>query len=244
MRALLLIFCVSLSTLLQADESSCLPSNWDGYWTGSIKSCFLDDISNKQKTIQRIAPSYFDVNKLFSNTKANCNRIIRELEVQNEIAEEGYYSCLQSSYDHVLSKLTVSGKPSQLVEMYDWSHIDDCSVTYLKSTDSSTYLDILNRHLDWGARDLPKTVINGDCHFKVSNTDSVILYEGNDTWLSGKYFFYIKQREGADINVSAQPNPTYSHAQWNVTDSAKLTSMSNSKSCFESEQIQICITYK
>ena len=244
MRVISLLLTVLISAYVHANDQNCIPEDWDGYWNGSIKSCFLEDISYKERTIKKLAPSYFDDAELFSNTKTACNRHIRELEFQNELAEEGYFACLQNTYKFILNKLTKNGVSTRLNELIDWEQINVCRVTYLNSNNGNTHDGVLKKHLGWDESELPKIVIDGNCQLKVTGVDSVILYEGTETWTNGKYFFYIKHRDGNEISVSAQPNPTYSHAQWNVSDSVKLISINNTQSCLGTAQIKICMSQK
>ena len=133
---------------------------------------------------------------------------------------------------------------SETLEDVQWSKVTHCTATYYHPS-VQTYTGKLLAGTDgWKTIDFPKTVIDGECHVKGRN-DHLVVYEGKQEWSAGRHFFYVNYLEYTDsYSINGQPKPSYSHAQWNITESARLVVMDGDNECFISDEIKICFSRK
>lgn len=127
---------------------------------------------------------------------------------------------------------------SDTLEDIDWSEVNHCTATYYHTSVQTFTGKLLAGTDGWKTTDFPKTVIDGECHVK-GGYDHVVVYEGKQEWTPGRHFFYINYLEDTDnYSINGQSDPSYSHAQWNITESALL--VVNNTVCFISDEIHIC----
>lgn len=127
-------------------------------------------------------------------------------------------------------------------KLYDasWLDVNHCKITYLLPSIQTITGKRLSGMAGWEVKDFPKTVINGECHIQ-SRQDYLIIYEGNKEWSGVGYFFYVNYLESTDTySIHGQPNPEYTHAQWNITEDAILDVIDSTTGCFISHEIKIC----
>jgi hypothetical protein len=136
----------------------------------------------------------------------------------------------------------VSVTKTATFEEVDWAEVTHCKATYYLPS-VQTYTGRLLAGTDgWKTTDFPKTVIDGECHVK-GRYDHVVVYEGKREWSADRHFFYINYLEDTDsFSINGQPNPSYSHAQWNITESALLKVIDSTTGCFMSDEVQVCFS--
>lgn len=127
------------------------------------------------------------------------------------------------------------------LEDVQWSKVTHCIATYYNPSVQTYTGKSLAGTDGWKTTDFPKTVVDGECHVK-GHYDHMVVYEGKREWSAGRYFFYLNYLDDSDTySINGQPDPSSSHAQWNITENAILDS---TKGCFVSDEFQLCFFSK
>ena len=133
------------------------------------------------------------------------------------------------------------------LEDVQWSKVTHCQATYYHPS-VQTYTGKYIAGTDgWKTTDFPKTVVDGECHVNGRSSygryGHVVVYEGRQELSAGRHFFYVNYLEDTDTySINGQSDPSYSHAQWNITESALLDLLDSTTGCFISDEIEICFS--
>lgn len=136
----------------------------------------------------------------------------------------------------------VSATKTATFEEVDWGKVTHCKATYYFHSVKTYTGRILEGTDGWKTTDFPKTVIDGECHID-GRYDHVVVLEGKQAWSAGQHFFFVSYLEDTDsFSINGQPDPSYSHAQWNITESALLKVIDSTTGCFMSDEVQVCFS--
>lgn len=120
--------------------------------------------------------------------------------------------------------------------------VSNCKATYKLAAVKSKSGSYVTAHKGWADRDFPKVTLNGECRINVSGS-TILIEQVHSKSTKNWYFFYV-QSLGNDYAISAQPLLKYTHAQWVVTENASFQIKTNTFSCFESKEIELCLEAK
>jgi hypothetical protein len=147
----------------------------------------------------------------------------------------------------ILSILLTPHTFASSLEDVEWNKVTHCTATYYHPSVQTYTGSNLAGTDGWKTTDFPKTVIKGECHVNARPGswpfDQVVVYEGKEEWTTGQHFFYVNYLESTDTySINGQPDPSYSHAQWNITEDALLDVLDSTTGCFVSDEVQICFS--
>jgi hypothetical protein len=136
---------------------------------------------------------------------------------------------------------------AETLEDVQWSKVTHCIATYYHPSVQTFTGKLLAGTDGWKTTDFPKTVIDGECHVNgrsgYGRYGHVVVYEGKQEWSAGRHFFYVSYLEDTDsYSINGQSDSSYTHAGWNITESALLDLLDSTTGCFISDEIEICFS--
>lgn len=217
-------------------KNSCVPDNWDGYWS-TISQCYFDKVDRQIETLSYLQREN-DLSALQKSVKKVCSKKIEDFG--GEMAKHIYWDCFTESLQSEIDLGTATAAKNLLAFKHvDWDAINHCKATYFYAAVETKAGSILKDSKGWSPSDFPKEVMDANCQVVASDV-GLIVYEGTKDWEPGNHFFYVRVFDNSLISIHSQPELTSTHAQWAVTEHAYITNDSNTSGCFKSAEIEIC----
>ena len=238
--SLKLLSILSLTLMWNASSfalENCTSKDWSGHWDRAIQQCYLDRVDFQKENLHHFL-SEQEIDALLLKTKQNCTK--RTDEFGGEMAKQFYWDCfIDSLQSQIDIGIEIAANNVLAFKSIDWKAINHCKATYFRADIETTVGSKLKGTKGWTPSDFPKNVMNAKCGI-VADEDHLVIYEESQNWLVGKHFFYINVFNDFLISIHSQPKVTSTHAQWAVTEFAKLHIMTDNAGCFVSKEIEIC----